>query len=379
VERTWQVESAPIQEGSGVMLMESARAAASDRSESWTDDVPSAFFGMQRTVGNRVVQRMVAAARTEKRQPAGVPEADPQGTTAILQPKCACGGTCSACRDHEETDIKTMLHKKTPGKALEPTVRADMEERFGEDFRGVRIHSDAQARDTARQLGADAYTVSKDIFFDAGKYDPTSYQGRRLLAHELTHTVQQTRGFRRSRAAIAVGQVGDRYEREADRLADRVARPIPSEAATGWDARGREGTRVEVQERWRGHDALLSRAVAVQKPASPLQAAGLTMVQVACIKRVYEKAMAMSKPDKWKRCYITAQTASCSLPALQNLAAVKTALNEAIAPADWELLLADPKGLTCRAQGAQAPETCCEEAPAQREKPKDTGSAAPRR
>jgi len=255
-----------------------------------------------------------------------------------------------------------------------------MEERFGEDFGIVRIHSDAQARETARQLGADAYTVSKDIFFDAGKYDPTSYQGRRLLAHELTHTVQQTRGIRPTQAATAIGQPGDRYEREADRLADRVARPTTIMLASGWDARRqRNGAGVEVQERWHGPDTLLSRAVAVQKPAAPPQAAGLTMAQIACIKRVHDKAMAMAKSDKWKRCYITAQTASCGFPAQQNLAAVKAALNEAIAPADWELLLADPKGLTCRAQGAQAPETCCEDAPPQREKPKDTGSAGPRR
>jgi hypothetical protein len=248
-----------------------------------------------------------------------------------------------------------------------------MEGRFGEDFGAIRIHRDAPARDSARQLGAKAYTVRNDIFFEAGQYDPTSYRGKRLLAHELTHTVQQTRGIRQARAAIAMGQAGDRYEREADRLAERATQPTLPTVVHSWDGKGRQRG-VEVQERWRGPDALLSRAAAAQKAASPPPAAGLTMTQVACIKRVYDKAIAMPKPDKWKRCYMTAQTASCGLPALRNVAALKAALNEAIAPADWEHLLTDPKGLTCRAQGGQAPAVCCEEVrpqgePARREAP----------
>lgn len=88
---------------------------------------------------------------------------------------------------------------------------------------------------------------------------------------------------------------------------------------------------------------------------------GLTTVQIACIKRIYEKAMGMPKDGKWQRCYVTAQAATCGLPRFLNAAAVQAALHEAIAPVDWELYLTDPKGLACQAQGGQTPEACCEE------------------
>ena len=67
-----------------------------------------------------------------------------------------------------------------------------MESRFGHDFGQVRLHADARAADSARSLGALAYTVGQDVFFAAGRFSPQSDEGRRLLAHELAHVVQQT-------------------------------------------------------------------------------------------------------------------------------------------------------------------------------------------
>jgi hypothetical protein len=69
-----------------------------------------------------------------------------------------------------------------------------MEQRFGCDFSKVRVHSDAAAEQSARALNAQAYTVGHDIVFGAGQFAPTTEQGRRLLAHELTHVVQQSQG-----------------------------------------------------------------------------------------------------------------------------------------------------------------------------------------
>jgi hypothetical protein len=78
------------------------------------------------------------------------------------------------------------------GKPLEPALRQDMEHRFGYSFSGVRVHSDAAAAHSAREVSAHAYTVGHDIVFGSGQYTPETLQGRRLIAHELTHVVQQS-------------------------------------------------------------------------------------------------------------------------------------------------------------------------------------------
>ncbi|GAA2756209.1 hypothetical protein GCM10009872_15690 [Actinopolymorpha rutila] len=80
-----------------------------------------------------------------------------------------------------------------PGRPLDEPVRAEMESRFRDDFNQVRVHADASAAATARELNARAYTFDNHIVFGAGQYSPESEPGRQLLAHELTH-VQQQRG-----------------------------------------------------------------------------------------------------------------------------------------------------------------------------------------
>ena len=80
------------------------------------------------------------------------------------------------------------------GAPLDPAVRAEMETRFGESFADVRIHDDAQAHRSAEQLEAKAYTHGSDVAFSEGRYAPEAPEGKRLLAHELAHVVQQRRG-----------------------------------------------------------------------------------------------------------------------------------------------------------------------------------------
>lgn len=79
-----------------------------------------------------------------------------------------------------------------PGNPLEPGLRQDMEQRFGHDFSQVRVHCGTSAAQSARSLAANAYTVGHDIAFAAGRFAPGTQEGRRLLAHELTHVVQQS-------------------------------------------------------------------------------------------------------------------------------------------------------------------------------------------
>lgn len=79
----------------------------------------------------------------------------------------------------------------TPGAPLAAAVRTDMEQRLGHDFSKVRIHADETAARSARHVSAHAYTWGHDIVFGAGRFQPQTRRGQQLLAHELTHVVQQ--------------------------------------------------------------------------------------------------------------------------------------------------------------------------------------------
>ncbi len=104
------------------------------------------------------------------------------------------------------------------GRPLDPVIRAFFEPRLGHDFSQVRVHADAKAGDSARSLNALAYTAGQDVVFEAGQYAPGSRAGRRLLAHELVHVVQQreipaampgvAEGKRDSAAATAAANIG---------------------------------------------------------------------------------------------------------------------------------------------------------------------------
>ncbi|MEQ1907480.1 MAG: DUF4157 domain-containing protein [Vicinamibacterales bacterium] len=81
---------------------------------------------------------------------------------------------------------------RSNGQPLDAPTRSVMEDRLGFDFGHVRVHTDSQAAESARGVRARAYTVGSNVVFGAGEYAPTSKEGRRLIAHELTHVRQQT-------------------------------------------------------------------------------------------------------------------------------------------------------------------------------------------
>jgi hypothetical protein len=78
------------------------------------------------------------------------------------------------------------------GSPLTPALRQEMEQGFGHDFSQVRVHSDRAAEQSVRDLNANAYTVGRNVVFGAGKFMPETYEGKRLIAHELAHVVQQS-------------------------------------------------------------------------------------------------------------------------------------------------------------------------------------------
>ncbi|MBD1848183.1 DUF4157 domain-containing protein [Cyanobacteria bacterium FACHB-63] len=87
---------------------------------------------------------------------------------------------------------QTLTQSKGGGSPLSDDMRAFMEPRFGAEFSQVRVHTDGTAAQLNQKLQARAFTHGKDIFFNAGQYDPGSNPGKQLLAHELTHVIQQT-------------------------------------------------------------------------------------------------------------------------------------------------------------------------------------------
>jgi hypothetical protein len=92
--------------------------------------------------------------------------------------------------------IPPIVHEvlRSPGRPLDGSTRAFMEPRFGQDFSGVRVHTGEHAADAASSIDARAFTSNRNVVFGAGEYAPQTEAGRRLLAHELTHVVQQGTG-----------------------------------------------------------------------------------------------------------------------------------------------------------------------------------------
>jgi len=132
--------------------------------------------------------------------------------TQLLQRKCACGGSpgidgeCVECREkrlslqrratNPAVEVPPIVYDvlSSPGQPLDARTREFMEPRFGHDFSQVRVHTDVLAAESTRVVKALAYTVGRDVVSGAGQYAPATSGGRRLLAHELTHVVQQSIG-----------------------------------------------------------------------------------------------------------------------------------------------------------------------------------------
>ncbi len=115
--------------------------------------------------------------------------------------------------------------KQGSGSPLDSGVRTTMEKALSSDFSRVNVHTDSESDALNRRVSAVAFTTGKDIFFKQGAYDPGSSGGQQLLAHELTHVVQQGRGaVSGGGGGMHVGPAGDSHEQQADATAAAVAR-----------------------------------------------------------------------------------------------------------------------------------------------------------
>lgn len=108
-----------------------------------------------------------------------------------IQRKATVGGPGLSISPAVERGIETARHG---GQSIPRSLRSSLEPRFGVDLGGVRLHTDTAAASLAAAVHAHAFTTGNDIFFAAGRYQPDTIEGRRLLAHEVTHTIQQGNG-----------------------------------------------------------------------------------------------------------------------------------------------------------------------------------------
>jgi hypothetical protein len=138
----------------------------------------------------------------------------------------------SALLDEDHSPVHDVI--ASGGHPLDSDTRADMESRLGHDFGDVRVHDDGAAHESAKAVNAHAYTVGSNVVFQRDRYDPSSDAGRLMLAHELTHVVQQRSGPVDGTSApggIKVSDPSDRFEREASANAERVM-ATPASAPT---------------------------------------------------------------------------------------------------------------------------------------------------
>jgi uncharacterized protein DUF4157 len=164
----------------------------------------------------------------------------------VLQRACVCGthshgkDDCAKCKEERfaelrrfpsrprtDRDVPPIVYHvlRSPGEPLRDPTRAAMEARFGHDFSHVRVHTNSTASQSTEAVDALAYTVGRDVVFRTGLYQPTTLEGRKLLAHELTHVVQQGRSDSVP-LALQVGSSRDPREAEAQAFANAAERPI---------------------------------------------------------------------------------------------------------------------------------------------------------
>ncbi|MFF4381208.1 DUF4157 domain-containing protein [Kitasatospora sp. NPDC001547] len=187
------------------------RRADSAAREQAPASFPSGLVGLQRSVGNAAVVRMLR--RTGHVPPAGQHHEHDDGRGHPTRQRAGARPGAAVQR----SAVADVL--RSAGRPLDDTTRTDMENRFGADFTDVRIHDGPAARRSAAEVGARAYTSGSHVVIGEGGGD------RHTLAHELTHVVQQRRGpvaGTDNGSGLRVSDPSDRFEREAEANARRI-------------------------------------------------------------------------------------------------------------------------------------------------------------
>lgn len=236
-------------------------------------DASHYIASLHRTMGNRAVHRLFASGAIQAKLTVGRPndnyeeEADRVADAVMRMPEPRVQRECeeepvqtrpladritpllqrqSDPEEEEEEPVRAKAAEETPqvtsnleasinalqgrGQPLSKESRAFFEPRFGRDFSGVRVHTDTRANQLARSVNARAFTRGNDLVFGSGEYSPGSAAGRRLLGHELTHTIQQAHG---SASTVQYKRLSDPFPRTipdfegSHPLDEPIIRPLP--------------------------------------------------------------------------------------------------------------------------------------------------------
>ena len=179
---------------------------------------PDALNRLHQTVGNAAVQRLLA-----QRSSSSPTELDDQTASAITS-RLGHGSVLDAPMAHKAGAV------------------------MGTDFSSVNVHTGSDADQLSGQLGAKAFTVGSDIFFRDGAYSPHSHDGQHLLAHELTHVVQQGGSPANIQGKMSVNDPHDQYETEADSVADQVMNQPDNSPVDGLQMQEEEEELLQMQE-----------------------------------------------------------------------------------------------------------------------------------
>jgi hypothetical protein len=176
--------------------------------------------------------------------------ADVVGSRGMLALQRAVGNSGARAMAEEDRSPVLDVVSSGGGEPLEEPVRADMEGRLGHSFSDVRVHTGEAAHNSAASVNAHAYTVGSNIVFQRDKYDPGSDAGKTMIAHELTHVVQQRSGpvdGTATGSGVRVSDPSDRFEREAAATAER-AMSAPEAAATAQRTAGAAVVQRDAEE-----------------------------------------------------------------------------------------------------------------------------------
>ncbi len=169
------------------------------------------------------------------------PKSAKQSAVGSAVAMCSHLGNCAVQRllaqrsgdgafDLDDATANRINQARSGGQALDGPVQTQMSESMGADFSGVRVHTGSEAHQLNEQLSAKAFTTGQDVFFREGAYSPQSGSGQELIAHELTHVVQQGSGAVGGGSTMRVNAPGDEFEQEADSVAKTVTTgtPVPT-------------------------------------------------------------------------------------------------------------------------------------------------------
>jgi RNA binding exosome subunit len=184
-------------------------------------------IAMQRSVGNARVNRLLGPEHAAPMSSAtSMPAQELSGTPPLIQRQAVGSPPDAAVPVSPLPPSVTGALQSNGGQPLTPAARRPMEQSFGADFSGVRVHTGTQAARAAKDINATAFTHGQEIFFDEGQFQPGTAAGDKLLAHELTHTLQQgeSSGVQaKSLEGAVVSQPSDADEQQAEKTAEQVS------------------------------------------------------------------------------------------------------------------------------------------------------------